>query len=244
MKVKILLPLFILFLVLLFFYPIFQGKVPFPGDLLVGQYNPYNALSIDGFTSGSVPHKAQGIDVVRELYPWKHFVISEIKSGRLPFWNPHQFSGQNLLANFQSGAFYPLNLLFLLIPSFVSAWTVYILLTPLLSITFLYLFLRTLNVSKQASLFGGVVFAFSSYMAVWMEYGNIGHTLLYLPLVLLAVEKLLREYKVRYALLFLGSLLCSFFAGYIQGYFYITAIVVAYYLIRREKIRKINLKRD
>ena len=49
MKEKLLLPLLILGIVLVFFYPVFQGKVPFPGDLLVGQYNPYNALSLDGF---------------------------------------------------------------------------------------------------------------------------------------------------------------------------------------------------
>src|SRR5436305_68741 len=67
----------------LFFYPIFKGNVPFPGDLLVGNSGPYNTQSYDGYAPGGVPHKAQGSDVLRQLYPWKYFVIESFKHGAL-----------------------------------------------------------------------------------------------------------------------------------------------------------------
>src|SRR5689334_6070708 len=84
---------------IVFFYPLLKGYIPFPGDLLVGQYAPYNTLLIDGYAPGAVPHKAQGIDVARELFPWKYQVIEDYKKGIIPFWTPNQFSGTPLLAN-------------------------------------------------------------------------------------------------------------------------------------------------
>lgn len=234
-------PLLFFFITLLFFYPVLKGHIPFPGDLLVGHYSPYNSLSLNGYDPGAVPHKAQGIDVVRELFPWKHFVIESFKNGYIPFWNPYQFSGQALLANFQSGAFYPLNLLFIF-SDFIFSWTLFIFFIPFLSMLFVYFFLRSHQLSRPSAIFSGVVFAFSSYMVVWMEYGNIGHTLLWLPLALYSIEKMLKKYSAIWSGVFLLSMTSSFFAGYIQGYFYITLIALLYFLIRRNVFKKENVR--
>src|SRR3989338_10144723 len=56
---------------LLFFYKtILFHKIPFPGDLLMGNYEPYKSDTNLGLAPGSVPHKGQGADVIREIYPW------------------------------------------------------------------------------------------------------------------------------------------------------------------------------
>ena len=225
---------------IVFFFPLLKGHVPFPGDLLVGQYAPYNTLPIDGYAPGAVPHKAQGIDVARELFPWKYQVIEDYKKGILPFWTPNQFSGTPLLANFQSGAFYPLNILFS--GDFLTGWSLFIFITPLLSMIFMYLFLRELEIGKEASFFGSLVFAFSSYMVVWMEYGNIGHTMLWLPFMLFSLEKLLKKYDRKFLLLFLSACLSSFLAGYIQGYFYSMIIVLSYYLVRKNVVKDFSVR--
>ena len=198
MRKTLFLPLFIFFCITtLFFYPILKGQVPFPGELLVGEYAPYNTNSYGGYAPGGVPNKAQGPDVIRELFPWKHFIITSLQIGYLPFWNPYNFSGNPLLANFQSAVFYPLNLIFLLLP-FTIAWSIFIFLSPLLSGIFLYIFMREIKVTKLASIFSAIAFSFSGYMTVWMEYGNIGHTMLWLPLGLYAVEKYRKESKFSY----------------------------------------------
>lgn len=225
---------------LIFFYPIFKGHIPFPGDLLMSTYAPYTSYSYEGYAPGGVPTKDQGPDVIKEIYPWKLFVIDQLKHGQIPFWNPYNFSGNQLMANFQSNVFYPLNSIFF-VYSFATSWTIYILLTPILSGLFLYLYLAHKNVSRLAAMFGGVVFAFSSYMVVWIEYGNIGHTLLWLPLGLYYIDLFIETKRLRYAGFLTGILCLSFLAGYIQGFFYVTGILFLYSLLHIRTTEKKHL---
>ena len=76
-------------------------------------------------------------DVVTQIYPWKHFVVSELKEGRMPLWNPNNFSGNPALANFQTAVFSPFTLLYFILP-FIDAWSLTVLLQPLLAGIFTY----------------------------------------------------------------------------------------------------------
>lgn len=234
MKTRKLLLVLGLFLgvIFLFFYPVFlRGNLPFPGDLLVGHYAPWNSSSFLGYTPGGVPHKAQGIDVVRTLFPWKHFSIGMVKKGELPLWNPYNFSGNPHLANFQTGIFYPFNLLFFLLP-FNLAWTIFIILQPLLAGCFTYLFLREIKVSRWGSLFASLAFAYSLYFTAWLEWGNIDHAILWLPLALFLIEKIIKKLEMKWILLFIFSLASSILAGYIQATIYLFAVVFVYLFFR------------
>ncbi|MFH1832957.1 MAG: YfhO family protein [Candidatus Levyibacteriota bacterium] len=234
--------LFFIIVSLFFFYPLFGGFIPFPGDNLVGNFGPYDSLSYGKYGPGAVPNLAQGPDVIRELFPWKNFVIESFKQFQIPFWNPYNFSGNPLMANFQSGAFYPLNLVFLIF-NFLNGWSIFILLIPVLAGIFTYLFLRELSLLKLASVFGGIVFAFSSYMVVWMEYGNVGHTFLWLPLGLFFTEKLIKKTNYKYIFFLVMVLFFALLAGYIQGYIYSIAIVIFYYLLKNILARKFSFKK-
>ncbi|HVZ12405.1 MAG TPA: YfhO family protein [Patescibacteria group bacterium] len=223
--------LFSIIVSLVFFNQIFLGKIPFPGDALIGHYEPYKSYSYDGYAPGAVPNKAQGPDVLKEFIPWKKFVVDTYKSGQIPFWNPYNFSGNPMMANFQSGVFYPVNILFLFFPFYI-AWTILIISIPILTMFFTYLFLERIKISFYASLFGGVVFAFSLYMVVWMEYGNIGHTFLWFPLALFFADRLLeRDSRANFIGLVVALFLATI-AGYIQGLFYIYAVVVFYFFAK------------
>lgn len=230
-KEYILAGIFFLLISALFFYKIFAGFIPFPGDLLVGHYEPYKSNSYFGWGPGGVPHKAQGPDVIREAYPWKFFAMEEIKNGQLPSWNPYNFSGNPQMANFQTAAFYPLNSIFFLFP-FILAWTIFIFLQPILAGFFTYLFAKELGLRRMASGFSGVIFAFSSFPTVWMEYGNIGHTILWLPLALYLTEKLIKNFIWQKILFLIIVLTLSILAGFIQISIYIFGTVVAYFLYR------------
>ncbi len=228
---------------LIFFYQIISGKIPFPGDSLVGNYQPYRSLSYSGFQPGAVPNKAQGPDVIKELLPWKKFVIESFKKSQIPFWDPYNFSGNPLMANFQSNVFYPGNLIFLVF-NFGSAWSIYIILQPVLSIFFTFLFLRRLKIGFWPSILGGISFAFSLYMTVWMEYGNIGNTFLWLPLILYFSDKLLEKTN---RTSFLGIVFAAFLAalgGYIQGLFYIYVVVFVYFFVKGHSEKSLNLRRS
>lgn len=234
---------FLLTVAFIFFYKtLIFGHIPFPGDLLVGGYEPYRSYPIDGFSAGGVPHKAQGPDVIKSLIPWKYFVVESLKRFEIPFWNPYNFSGNPFMANFQSGVFYPLNFIFLVF-DFLSAWTVFIFLIPFLSSYFMYLFLKELRLSTVSSIFSGIVFAFSSYTVVWLQYGNIGHTFLWLPLALLITEKIAKKTQVLYILYLILVLWLSFLAGYIQGYFYLMLMVVVYFVGRSFLLQTLSLEK-
>ena len=106
---KKILPFFILLAITAIFFRnyLVKGFIPFPGDLLLSEYQPFRSYSYHGYVAGAIPSKAQYFDVIRELYPWKTVVIGELKNGKFPLWNPYNFSGAPLLANYQSQVFYP-----------------------------------------------------------------------------------------------------------------------------------------
>lgn len=238
----VLIVIFFLAVTLLFFYPIFKGYMPFPGDLLVS-LSPYSSYSYLGYAPGGVPNMAQGSDVIREAYPWKMFVIESLKNGILPFWTTNNFSGNQILANFQSAVFSPFNLLLFLQP-FYFGWSIFILIAPFLAACFSYLFLQELKISKVASIFGGIVFAFSSYMVVWMEYGNISQTFLWLPLALFFTERLFKVFSKKYLVALIFSLLASLMSGYIQGFFYILVVVILYFFIKASALKELSIKKS
>jgi uncharacterized membrane protein YfhO len=233
-------------IILLFFKPIFKGQIPFPGDLLINQ-NPYRTETFLGFLPGSYPNKAQGPDVIYEIYPWKYFSINQIKLGQIPFWNPYNFSGNPQMANFQSAVFYPFNFLFLVLP-FNAGWTMFTISQALLAAIFMFLFLsKGLKLNRLASVLGGISFAFSSYMVVWLEWENIASTLLWLPLALLLIKKNTEDIKLGNFLLLIFVFLFSFLAGYVQGFFYVYTVCLFYFLFlfftqpTKQKAKKIVL---
>ncbi|MDP2649423.1 MAG: YfhO family protein [bacterium] len=229
--------------VLLFFYKlILFGQIPFPGDLLVGQYNPYSTYPFMGYNPGSYPNKAQDFDVLTMIFPAKEFSISSLKNWQFPLWNPYILSGNPHLAAVQSGTFYPFNLLFFVMP-IIYAWSLYIMLQPILTGLFTYLFLRELKFGTKSSLFGSLIFTFSSYSVVWMEYGNIGHTIVWLPLILYLILKLVKERSLLFYLLTIASLTLSILAGYIQLAFYIFifSFIFLLFILYASKERSLKL---
>ncbi len=230
---------------LLFFNPIFKGNIPFPGDLLIGEYTPYNSYPFKGYAPGAYPNKGQNFDVIRIIYPAKFFSIQTLKAGQIPLWNPHIFSGNPHLASLQSGTFYPMNVLFFILP-FSLAWTVYIIVQPILAAFFTYLFLKRIKLSRFASILGSIAFAFSSFSVVWMEYGNLNHSYLWLPLLLFLIVSILKNPSVFKYILFIFALTSSTLAGYIQFsiyvYFFSFAFLLFYIFTNENegKIRKIG----
>src|SRR5438874_2092169 len=116
--------LLIVFSVLFFFQKtIVSGLLPIPSDTIVGLYHPFRDLYAKDYPRG-IPFKNFLItDPVRQTYPWKNLVIEAEKKLNLPLWNPYNFSGTPLLANFQSGTFYPFNILYFFM-GFNDAWTI------------------------------------------------------------------------------------------------------------------------
>jgi len=233
------LPLIVLILVsFLFFYKmLFQFKIPFPGDILIADYFPFKYESYLGYNPGSYPNKAQYFDVIRQMYPWKIFAVSELKAGRFPLWNPYNFSGMPLFANNQSSVLNPFNLLFF-VTSPPVAWSLFVFLQPFLASVFTYLYLRRLKLSNLSSVFGAITYSYSLYMSVFVEYGNFGYTILYLPLLLYAIEVLSINKKTLCGPLISVLIALTAFSGHLQLFGGVLLFCIIYTIAKHFLIKK------
>lgn len=223
---------FLIVLGILFFYPFFIfGKIPIPSDALVGLFYPFRDTLSSQYPNG-YPYKNPLItDPVRQQYIWRELSVNAFKKGELPLWNPYSFSGTPLLANFQSASFYPLNILFFIF-EFPVAWGILVSLQSILSLVFMYLFLRELKVTKSAAVIGSLAFAFSGFSISWLTWNTVGHTILWLPLILFSVERVVKNRSMKWSFTLLFSLCSSFFAGHLQTFFYVAIMSVIYALGR------------
>lgn len=223
MKLFKLLPVVFLFLyVFIVFRPFFlDGKLPIPADTIVGLYHPWRDLY-----PHDLPFKNFLItDSVRQQYPWRELAIESLKKGQLPKWNPYSLAGTPLLANIQAATFYPLNFLYWLMP-FATGWSLQVILQPLLGGLFMWLYLRHLKLHIAAQSLGVLAWAGSGFFVAWLEWNTLAQVALWLPLLLLAIEK-------RWWVLLTLGLTSSFFAGHLQIFFYILVLTGAYVLANR-----------
>lgn len=232
----------LLFIVLIFFWPfLLKDRIPIPADTILGMYHPWRDKVWDGLNSG-VPYKNFLItDPVRQTYIWKKLAIQDLKSLSLPLWNPYTHSGMPLMANFQTGAFYPLNFVFFLFP-FNQAWGIFIAMQPLLAAHFMYLLLKKYELKTESALLGAITFAFGGFFTAWLEWGNIGHTLLWLPLIIFCLENLFenQKNKIKYSLILLFALISQFLAGHLQVSIYLTVFSLVYFLFSALSKNKIK----
>jgi hypothetical protein len=220
----------------IFFYPtLFYGKIPVPTDTLIGLYYPWRDLYSVTNPRG-VPYKNFLItDPIRQMIPWKKVVVDQLNDGIKPIWNPYNAFGVPLLGNIQSGAYSPWSILFRFF-SFPLAWTILIILQPLLSGVFMYLFLKKKGITQVSSLFGACVWIFSGFSVAWLTWGTIGHVMAWLPLILLSIDSLMEgksKFNLRIfawmALLTLG-LVMQFVSGHSQMSLYVIASAFFYHI--------------
>lgn len=208
---------------------LFFGKNPAPLDLLVNFYTPW-----DKYYDFAVKNPAI-TDIVNQIIPWKTHTAWSWGQGVVPLWNDYNLAGTPHASNWQSAVFYPTNVLFVVLP-FLTAWGFHILLQPLLAGLFTILYLRSIGRSSIASLIGSLAFAYGGFLTVWLEWGTLGHALLWLPLVLFSIERYIKTKRNRFLALQTLSLAMSLLAGHIQISMYVFATTGAYWLYRAHSV--------
>lgn len=228
---------FIFFITCLISFKVFiKGLYPVPGDLLVSFYFPWYSGGWQGYNPWTTHKEMIGADSIRQIYLWKEFAMDQFKNLQFPLWNPYTFSGQPLLANFQSAVFYPLNFIYFL-TDYKTAWIFLIITQPFLGGLFMFMATRSFRVSQIASLFAATAFMFSSYLTTWMENGNISHSYIWLPLVVYSANKYFEDTKTRYLLILILSLTFSILGGHPQTaiYIYLFSSLYWFYKIWQQK---------
>ena len=137
------------------------------------------------------PGNVAGNDITAQFSFWRSFFGATVQNNEgIPLWNPFVFSGTPFIGNPQAEIFCPFVWPFLLFNSDLLFGWLCILEIFLLG-AFTFIFARSLNLSKYASLFSAVTFMFSGTVILRIYAGHLSilDTLVWFPLVLLFYER-------------------------------------------------------
>jgi len=228
----------LLFITIVFYHPFFlKGFIPLPADIILGAYHPWKDISWGDYNP-PYPYKIfESQDAISFYYPVKLEAARQIKNLQLPLWNRYIFNGTPLLGDGHSGSLYPLNIL-LLVGDFNLGWSIFIIIQPFLAALFLYIYLRKHDITPLSAIFGGISYGFGSYFINQTELATIGHTALWIPLMLLGIDYF-SENTIRGILITAGALTMMFLSGFIQFFLYGSLLAVCYFFYTA----KLNLQR-
>lgn len=180
------------------------------------------------FSSGVLPCSPYD-DMALQFLPWRDFGFTQLSRGNLPLWNPYIFGGTPYLAGFQSALFYPPNWMHLVLPeSLAISWS--IALHVFLAGYFTYLWCRGRGAGVGGAILGGVMFMFSGPYFLHVYAGHLPNlcVMVWVPLLLLAIEKLASTGAIRWSLLGVPVLTMAILAGHPQ-YVYYTGLIMLLY---------------
>jgi hypothetical protein len=133
-----------------------------------------------------------------QMYAWFQFLRTSFLHGHLPLWDPFSFAGHPFPGEMQTGGFYPLYLLFLVLPTkdgvmSVSTYHAFYVASHVLAACFMYALSREMKLSVIASLVSGICFSLGGVMARLGEWPHLLESGIWLPFTILAIFRSLRS---------------------------------------------------
>lgn len=235
MKIKelVIASIFFLVLTVIFFHKVFFGLIPLPTDLIVGAYYPWLNEKW-GYDVGVPVKNGKLSDAVSIYYPLRALAHNFVKKGELPLWNPHMFGGYPLFANVQLSLLFPTVIFY----SFLSthyAWTIQVMFQPFLGCLFMYFLLRHFELDKLPSIFGSIAFGFGAFITSWMQWNTQATTSLFLPILILFLDKYLDTKQIKWGVLFSIFICLQIFAGYLPIIQFTYLSLAIFYLFKTKK---------
>jgi len=181
-----------------------------------------------------------GVDIIGYSY-WNILFTKEmLRSGILPLWNPYIYSGHPFLADPANFIFYPITILYVIMP---IAWAINldILLHVIIASLGTYFFVKLITQSRYAGLASAIVYGLSGYF-IWRIYQGhllIIHFMSLTPWIFYCIEKALTSNRIIYIFIsgiILGLQILS--AGPGQGTIYTSIFLTLYFFLRWFAISK------
>ena len=147
---------------------------PFTLALLPALFFPRVALLSRTFYS---------LDLPLSYVPQRRLAFEMIKEGVLPLWDPYVFGGMPLLANIQTGLFYPPNWLFLVLGA-PEALGIYTLIQFSIAGVGTYFFAVTSGLARHAAFAAALAYMFSGCIAGRIVHPDVQAASALLPLLL------------------------------------------------------------
>lgn len=168
-------------------------------------------------------------DAVFWFLPAYKFVAAEIGAGRLPLWNPYQYSGTPLFAEWQAGVLDPLNWIYLF-ETTSRTLTVSCELSFALALLATFAYTRSLGLTRRAAVVAALIYALGGFMVGRTLYPAFLRIVALTPLVLCCTERLCQRGRWRDVVY--GALIIAWqlFAAHPQPLIYSSLLASAYAL--------------
>jgi len=167
-------------------------------------------------------------DALVYSYPMRSVMWEMVRHGQMPLWTPTLLGGYPLLSMAQLAIGYPLTWGYLFLSGH-AAEQVYVLAPFLLAPIFTYVYARQIGRSCLASLLAGLTFGYGGLMASRIAtYGFLPNSVMWLPLVLMAIERARTKPFATSLLWMTLAYAMSVLTGLGQGFLYVAVIAVAY----------------
>lgn len=221
-------------------FPFLSGLTLLPYDNLYS-FEPWRSLQ-----PGLIPHNLLLSDLVLENVVWKLHIRNTLADGQLPLWNPQIFTGVPFLAAGQASTFYPLNLLFYILPINIAYGWFTALQVGLAGAAF-YAWARTLKMRPPAALGGGVVYMFSGFLIASVVFTMFVAAVAWLPLILAIIEWTIHKQEVKgvhgynplpYLAAGAGAIGLMILAGHPELIYYTLLVAALYALVRLAVARR------
>jgi hypothetical protein len=199
---------------------IFFARVLFTSEVFVGDTLARNVpWNYYAEPEGESPINYE-FDTLLAYYPQFLVAKQSLQSGMLPLWNPYYLSGLPLMAAAPwLGLFYPPYILFYLVDPLKAFGYVSFLQVGLAG-AFMYLYLRNIHCRRVAALAGAASFGMGGFLLSNLTWLPRVSTVMWMPLIFLALDKLLRRQWV-YSLLLACAVAMCVLAGNLAALIYV-----------------------
>jgi hypothetical protein len=181
------------------------------------------------FSSQRIILSAQGTDLSLYFLYARKFAFDQIRQGNFPLWNPHLFSGTPFFGSLQSALFYPINIIYLLLP-LEKAVNLEIALHVFLTGLWMYYWTLRRSLHPLACLIAATLWMFGAPYFLKIHAGHLAPlaAMCWIPLILLSLDELFERRLAAGCFLGVFSVTMQVLAGHPQTA-YNTVIAVALY---------------
>ncbi|HET7435475.1 MAG TPA: YfhO family protein [Thermoanaerobaculia bacterium] len=164
-------------------------------------------------------HNPVVTDIYAQMIPWRHVLRETLARGEWPLWNPTILCGDVLAASAQAAPYSPFTLIALLMPAAIS-FTYTAAITLFLAALVAFVFLRELELSEAAAIFGAAAWMSSTAIVLYVLW-PLGLCWALLPLILFATRRSVRAPGFSSWALLTASLTLLIMAGHPESVLHI-----------------------
>ncbi len=170
-------------------------------------------------------------DMIRIMFPLKHFLTEYFQKGQLILWNPYSSLGQPFLAIPGVAFYYPFNLLNFIFPLAYAITLTYVF-HFIITAMGTFWFVRVLGAQWAGAFLSGLAFSFCSYFVirVWAGHTQLDWVAAWMPLILFLITVFIEKKQWRYLFAASGALALGILEGHPQISYY-TILLASLWLL-------------